>query len=398
MRRVHKKSRYGCHECKKRRIKCDEARPSCSGCSTSGRRCPFLDAAATLPSPTPSGPPSSAYHVSNHSEAADSPAQAPSPMPEPSLSPTSEPAAPGAPTAPSAQNYLLSSRPPPSPRPQSGDECYSLLHLELLHHFQSELSVIITSSQPNAGRMMQLAVSEAFSKPYLMDELLALAAAHKSCLSSSTSPDIHNATFYRTEATRLQTRGLAHFNAAQAELSDDNCVAIFFYSAMLGHHMLFNTFSPLPDRITGSHRDLSTLLDNFVQCLSLHRGIRVIASESWQSLQTHIQARLTAMNGAVKALQSRFDVARVQQSEIPIQDWPVRVPTEYISLLKQRQPEALVILAYYAVLLHHARNYWAVGSTGEFLIRSITEHLGSYWAEWLAWPNEVLSSTTGSGV
>lgn len=301
---------------------------------------------------------------------------------------------------------------------------------------------------------MQLAVSEAFSKPYLMDELLALAAAHKSCLSSSTSPDIHNATFYRTEATRLQTRGLAHFNAAQAELSDDNCVAIFFYSAMLGHHMLFNTFSPLPDRITGSHRDLSTLLDNFVQCLSLHRGIRVIASESWQSLQTHIQARLTAMNGgipvepfplgpqdpadapeggtecaglitlldsraachpailgennhkssyevyrgAVKALQSRFDVARVQQSEIPIQDWPVRVPTEYISLLKQRQPEALVILAYYAVLLHHARNYWAVGSTGEFLIRSITEHLGSYWAEWLAWPNEVLSSTTGSGV
>lgn len=40
-RRVHKKSRKGCRNCKLRRVKCDEARPSCLKCSDYGYACNY---------------------------------------------------------------------------------------------------------------------------------------------------------------------------------------------------------------------------------------------------------------------------------------------------------------------------------------------------------------------
>lgn len=43
---------------------------------------------------------------------------------------------------------------------------------------------------------------------------------------------------------------------------------------------------------------------------------------------------------------------------IVVQEWPVRLPVGYVDLLEQRRPEVLVILAYYGVLLHRARDYW----------------------------------------
>jgi len=35
----HKKSRTGCQRCKARRVKCDEKRPTCSGCNRHGMPC-----------------------------------------------------------------------------------------------------------------------------------------------------------------------------------------------------------------------------------------------------------------------------------------------------------------------------------------------------------------------
>ncbi|KAL3450483.1 hypothetical protein BJX65DRAFT_294169 [Aspergillus insuetus] len=39
----HTKSRHGCFPCKLRRVKCDEARPSCGACSSRGEPCAFPD-------------------------------------------------------------------------------------------------------------------------------------------------------------------------------------------------------------------------------------------------------------------------------------------------------------------------------------------------------------------
>lgn len=43
-RRTHPKSRLGCDPCKKRRKKCDESLPTCSGCSSQGLHCQYSSA------------------------------------------------------------------------------------------------------------------------------------------------------------------------------------------------------------------------------------------------------------------------------------------------------------------------------------------------------------------
>lgn len=72
--------------------------------------------------------------------------------------------------------------------------------------------------------------------------------------------------------------------------------------------------------------------------------------------------------------------------------WPVLVSPEYIDLLLQRRPEALVILAHYAILLHYCRDSWMFGDGGRFLIESIRDFLGPDWTEWLEWPIKALNS------
>lgn len=99
---------------------------------------------------------------------------------------------------------------------------------------------------------------------------------------------------------------------------------------------------------------------------------------------------------SINVLQYLLDSSQASASDRRIgvvQEWLVRVPYEYLTDLRQRRPEAIVILAHYAVLLHQARHYWAVGEAGSFLIQEIGSYLGDYWADWLAWPQQALEDS-----
>ena len=276
-------------------------------------------------------------------------------------------------------------------------------------------------NRPLANDYLHLTVKLGFHCPYLMDEVLALAAAHKSTMLQGASQYS-----YRREATQLQTRAVAQFNATDPVTHERDPLSIFFFSSLLGQHVLYDTFS--------SEIDLPSMLDQFVHCLGLHRGIRTIVSRSFPSILAQLRehqgpdsvmerellpldlmgdpgdecATLTRMlrqydfepsvaevyRQAVDALQRMFDTQRdfLSRRHIVVQEWPVRVSQGYVGLLAQRRPEALVILAYYGLLLHYARHYWAVAGAGRFLIQSITTHLGSYWYEWLEMPNRMLEA------
>ncbi|OHW92849.1 upc2-like protein [Colletotrichum incanum] len=272
-----------------------------------------------------------------------------------------------------------------------------------------------------------MSMKQAFRTPYLMDELLAISAAHKSTLASEDQA------FYRSEATRLQTRGLTQFNAAIPEVSNDNFLAIFLYSTWLSQHVLFDAFS-VP-------ANFPEILDKLVHCMNLHRGVRTIVGGSWDRLRAHLDGHLgpgtrftdsinesyhgfqtgdeckgllelfnasdlneasrAACVEAVEHLQLMFDIQR--NTNLPpgrrhstVQEWSIRVPKEYVNLLDQRRPEALVVLAYWGALLHHVRDCWAFANAGKTLVQSVATHLGSYWSNWLAWPQETVETTAAS--
>lgn len=299
-------------------------------------------------------------------------------------------------------------------------EHYSLLHLELFQHFKERLGGTVQPNHPEV-KVLELAVREAITKPYLMDELLAFSAAHKSTMAGEHQH------FYAAEAVRLQTRALSRFIIHNAEVSDENCVTIFIFSILLGQHTLFDSFSSL--------EDLDAVLDRFIQCLNLNRGVRITAGLAWPKMTEQLQAQgyselvdtvgpatgapgsecdtllgmldrcelshsaVEACRDAVKFLQFLFDSSRSESSSdnqrlSQVQGWPVRIPDMYVYLLSQRRPEPLVILAYYAVLLHRSRGHWVVGSSGRYLIHAIRDRLGADWAHWLEWPINMLECSS----
>lgn len=66
--------------------------------------------------------------------------------------------------------------------------------------------------------------------------------------------------------------------------------------------------------------------------------------------------------------------------------WPISISAEYTELLNERKPEALVVMAYFSILLYSRRTFWAVGDAGRYLLNAIEEYLGEGWVAWLAVP------------
>lgn len=59
--------------------------------------------------------------------------------------------------------------------------------------------------------------------------------------------------------------------------------------------------------------------------------------------------------------------------------WPGQLKDLYLGLPSERRPEALIVSAYYGVLLHFYRESWAVGDSGASLVQAINSHTGPSW-------------------
>ncbi|WQF76549.1 Putative zn(2)Cys(6) fungal-type DNA-binding domain-containing protein [Colletotrichum destructivum] len=409
----HRKSRLGCRECKERKVKCNESKPICIRCKGVGRVCSYQELVSKIPTPT-------------------SQASATSPLPSSTSAPSFHHGSirgrgsnlasyPTTPASSSDDAAAAAAATPIDPRllPESFfSETFSLFHFDLLLHFRGTLTDVMISVQNDMERMLHLTYAEALKAPYLMDQVLAFAAAHRSVVAVEEEARV----LYQNEATQLQARAISKLGLGGVQVTEDNIMALFCFSLLIGQQTLFDAFS--------AATSIPTVLDKLVQCLTLHHGIRVIVAESIEKFMTLLQKYMphdpvyavadvtnlshgsecdsllrrladSEMNEqnrgvyveVVKILQYLIDSVRSdgKRRYIVIQEWPVRISQEYIALLQQRRPEALIILSYYAVLLHWARAYWTVGDSGRFLIEATSRHLGSYWADWLEWPNQELS-------
>jgi hypothetical protein len=266
-------------------------------------------------------------------------------------------------------------------------------------------------------------IPAALSTPYAMYQMLALSALHLSHTRTT------QASRYREEATFLQTEALGLFNDSWAEITTVSCVPMLSFSTLLGLHSL-------GEAVIASETDEGGFLNRFVTYLNLHRGVRSVVSQSWQlllqsnilsmfnrteralhatSLQSQEQATFVAdrlhnllnhadmgpeskqaCREAVESLQlvyqSESSIGETSPEKTPglIWTWPILLSGVFTNLLMKRRPEALIILYHYAVLLHQKRHIWLVRNAGQMLICEITRFLGTYWLDWLDWPNQML--------
>lgn len=267
--------------------------------------------------------------------------------------------------------------------------------------------------------VIDMAIRHAVEAPYLIDQLLAFSALH--CAHSR--PD-HAPTF-RHLATELQTRGVAYFAKETERLGAGDVnhgPPQFLYATLLSLQTLAETLAYL-------RSDFDMFIERFIDCLHLHRGILYFVKPQMQVLMqselepilalTQIQlprdprrgnetdplnallasspdlppAHANACHEASRLLQWAFDLsARLPQSDIPhaVSGWSVVVPPEFVDVLRERRPEALVVMAFYGALIHRTRRYWVCGGNGAYMIGAIARHLGERWRGALQWPLEML--------
>lgn len=66
--------------------------------------------------------------------------------------------------------------------------------------------------------------------------------------------------------------------------------------------------------------------------------------------------------------------------------WCFRIPQGFVELLQARRPFALVVLAHYAVVLHHLRDSWWMGDWGTRILTEIGDLLEPDWRALIGWP------------
>lgn len=400
MRKFHQKTRRGCRQCKSRHIKCDEARPSCRKCGRAELPCSFV---SEMPAPRPWD--GEAGKKCDEVKLASSSTDSPKPL------------------GPGLYTRRLLHNPPIRPDASLTGPRFGMVHLRLFHYFEHDISGYIEHLHPGFDEVVPMFVNNALENQYLMEQLLAYSAAHR----STTTTDMKARGVYLAEAMKLQTRALALYNAAVPRLSVETCLPMFMYSSLLSHHIVF-------DVGVNMHDDIDTAISWLTHSIGIHRGLMALAQAAWPSLSKDTQDKLTRtcqrdnmpvpnhgdagaecdgllarlrMSGlsepdlgylctTVEITQDRLDAGQPHNSHFTwavIQDWLVAIPEGYVQLLKHKKPEALVVLAYFSVLLHRAEGHWFVNDLGKRLTYVVSTYLGPLWKEWLAWPNSVTGQT-----
>ncbi|KAI5201488.1 hypothetical protein E4T38_06078 [Aureobasidium subglaciale] len=184
-----------------------------------------------------------------------------------------------------------------------------------------------------------------------------------------------------------------------------------------------------------SYTDDMDPIDKIIESFQLSRGISLVASKYWPFLKHswinhNIPDIVDDMEEEMRqSLKSRFPVySSVKSLALGLEDaqrrqvcveliektfryiahlmsdghkypsliylvdaWSVTIPAEYREMLEERRPVALIILAYYAVMISLASEVWHLEAWPTLLINRITETLGKEWEEeFLRWPRKMI--------
>lgn len=285
-----------------------------------------------------------------------------------------------------------------------------------MHHFTAATYATLWDQNHSSYKdVWQMNVpKEAFAQPFLLHSLLALAALHKATLGGSD-----NENRCLVSAVKHHSLALAKSKPALVSLSKENCDALFLFSASI---VLFALALPVCDKRRRAVDPVSEL----AQISALTRGSATIVKSGFHwvkegklgpfirqgflsstaDLSPEIQRRLGYLEGLVDSAGFADDVKAPYIRAIELlttcfrntmafpEDsgvvlcWLAMIPSELITLISEKQPMALVLLAHYGVLLHGLRNVWWCQDWGSNLVEYISVSLEGEWQDLVTWPKQ----------
>ncbi|KAL0940228.1 uncharacterized protein CTRU02_202991 [Colletotrichum truncatum] len=417
-RRSHKKSRNGCKSCKRRRIKCDEVKPSCGQCVKALIPCDYLTSATTSDPPTKSGGSPEANVVLTSRKRGrprkdlDSIFQRPSP-------PYINTVAPEVPDAMSTYSTpsSMSIVPDSSQALPNPTWVWTVEDMELQHHYMISEDLCPHGSCLWRERVPRLA----FSNHCVLHLLLAVSALHL----ARERPDEANR--YKIIADSHYTIGLRQVMDILPNLNRDNCGALYIASTLVCSYSFAQRHSPGHLLIISDGEE--------VAWFELLKGVRLVVDTMgfdaifsgvlgpftnepereplcrkadrvvwWQPALNRISDLIPStgadarifekmLDGVSSAFEETFGTAEQPKRAIDgrmevIVGCIYRTEDEFVQCLKDKKPVALLILAHLVVLFKTLEWIWYMKGWATHILHGVALMLGSDYREYLRWPRE----------
>ena len=148
---------------------------------------------------------------------------------------------------------------------------FTATHMHIFYHATSSIASQM-AIEGDESSMVKVALDNAFTAPYVLEQMLALSALHYSTTAASSRH------LYVQQATELQTRALTRFNKAQGQQSPSIGICSLLFVSLLGIRLLHDTVAVHYDSI-------GHFVSDFVACMHIHRGVRYVAKLHWPEIR-----------------------------------------------------------------------------------------------------------------
>lgn len=392
-RRSHRKSRLGCLNCKRRRIKCDESRPQCTNCVRHSIACDYLQASQA------GSPAAASVSLSPESERDNS-----------SVGRVNSPAWTG---GDSVQSPPLAIG--------SASNRFDYLDLDLYQHYIAFTSSLMDLDEQSINSWRFDIPSRASSFPFIYHLMLALSGLHKAQTTQQ------NVALLRERAHQHYDTGVRGLSALLPSANDDNCEAIYVGSSLVC--LCYFAAGPKPGEyvaFSGSggseffklFRGVRLIIESYSDVL--RKGILASKKKAGDDFKTAEKIRQqqseindqyhlvelknliservgkdtdlgSVLSKVITALEATVD----QLIDAPpggglatssIMGWLYRLPDEFTDRLQQKCPLCLIVFAHYIALFESEKALWLLRGWGRHVIGAIHDYLPDYDRQYISLP------------
>ncbi|KAJ9616882.1 hypothetical protein H2200_000602 [Cladophialophora chaetospira] len=283
----------------------------------------------------------------------------------------------------------------------------------LIHHYQTSTSQTIALNGNNklfwSNTVLQIAQGQSF----LMLGVLSIAALHLAYLLPRQRRE------WTIRANEYHGQAMPLFRHATAYPTAENCHAILLFS----HLLILNTF-------TSDQQDDNLLLvtrngdDTVPSWLYFIRNSCSMLCSVWDDVEagpcndlaleweapfnvnerrekmisSELLTAAPARNSTLAWSEDVYEVYQAAASELAfalacldsghhdsfstwdaLRVWPMRLSDDFVRLLKQKHPAALILLAHYSTILRRIDSKWYLQGRAEALLRTIRRELDPHW-------------------
>ncbi|KAJ6076282.1 hypothetical protein N7499_008263 [Penicillium canescens] len=385
-RRSHQKSRHGCSNCKRRKVKCEETRPCCQNCAQRNDTCVYISPGPFVFADKPEKPGRSSSKSARGGKSSTEGG---------SFEMSSH----------AVNNYISALGATTVAAPLNLD------HLELELQWIMHTHKLFARNEETRKVWEIPVLQEALHTPFLMHGILAISALHLAHIRQ-----YERQTEWLNTAVVHKSTALSLFSENLHRIDESNARAMMSFASIA---VVFSFASAL----ICSNSDEGPSLNALADILILARGVHTVVGQAMEFLRhsnfaplfdvtnpevavpddvlralDHLE-RLNAQYGQQPGIHGgkSYEPAIRSMKELApftysgptsltlVGGWAIRSSPEFLEGLKNREPFPLVILAHFCVFLHITRENWCIGSWGRVVLGEILQILDADWQCHIKW-------------